>query len=695
MIDRIWWARTIRRADIVDEQFVAAQLGKRTSARAAVRCYVNGGFRTGLILNPLACERTISRQLSDATRVPALYAYLVNDRRDIEVSPAWDAPGYAARVGAALDDPAGPLGHAWRQARERNAVELGHGRAFVRRSWADFHAAAVAGAAGRAAQSPSAPDNGSKAVFVCQIASGEPDADEALFLAAAVSETIGARILLQLERPAAADLVQANLLTLALNDCAVVLTTSHTEIEPGAAEVVIVRGPHAVLELSDVELLATSGRVLPTAPLWLAPDGTIASAGVIYHGGRAHHLLAGQPAEDALKLGPVIDIPEIAGGTRAWPAGAPSGMPGRTLTDARVTAPAQSPPAGRSDRSDTDLDALLAPARLAVADWSETGTVGPTLLRARLDGDGRPLRWAIKTAAPAGRAGQSWGDTHFAQALAAALRRLGQDVVVDAFEARNRATGVLDDVTLVLRGPQKILPPPSGIALLWIISHPDEVTADEVARFDEVFAASRPWARSASASYGTPIEVLLQCTDGSRFRPEGTERGDDIVFVGTARGIARPSVVEPLRAGIPVRVFGPDWRGFIPGSAIEATGIANSALPALYERAKVVLNDHWPAMAEAGFISNRPYDVVAAGGRVISDAVDGIEREFDGAVLVYRSVAELIALLEGDLDARFPNETALRAISTRIRVEESFDARARVLVDRVVAQKGLRTNSFR
>ena len=679
LADRIWWARTIRRARIVDDQFVAAQLGGRTSARAAVRHYVSGGFRDGFSLNPLVCERTISRQLSDSMRVPALYAYLVNDRREIQVSPAWDAPRYAARIDGALEDSAGPLGHAWRRAEQLGTVELG--RDGVRLPWTDVKAAAVAGAVGQTAEQ-AAPLTTADVVFVVQLATAEPNADEALSLAAEVSAAMGARVTLQLQRPLPSDLVQANLLAISLPGVNVVVSERDDEIDAGAAEVIVVRGPHAVLGLRDVELLTASGRERPTAPLWLAPDGTVASAGVVFHAGRALHLLAGHPVEDALRLGPVIEVPEIAGSTRAWPAARRSTGPGWTLTGATVTAREQQ--AYRSDlgdAADTDIDALLASAGLIVADCQDASAAGPTLARAQVRDAAIPLRWAIKTAAPAGRSGQAWGDTHFAQALAAALRRQGQEVVVDAFEARDRPSSRLDDITIVLRGPHRIAPPQSGVAMLWIISHPDEIIADELAPFHRVFAASVPWARSASERFGMPIRPLLQCTDGTRFRPTGAERGDDIVFVGTARGIARPSVVEPLRAGIPVRVYGPDWRGFIPGSAIAATSIPNRDLPALYERSKVVLNDHWPAMAQEGFISNRPYDVVAAGGRVISDAVEGIETEFAGAVLVYRSVEELIALLEGDMEARFPREVELQAISARIRAEESFDARARVLID--------------
>ncbi len=253
--------------------------------------------------------------------------------------------------------------------------------------------------------------------------------------------------------------------------------------------------------------------------------------------------------------------------------------------------------------------------------------------------------------------------------------------MIDAYPARSRSTSAIDDITLVLRGPRRIDPPGHGRSLLWIISHPDEITTDEVDGFDRVFAASVPWAARATARLSRTITPLLQCTDAALFRPKGLLRDDDIVFVGTARGIARPSVVAPIAAGIPVAVYGPDWRHFIPGRFIRARGIPHSELPSRYESAGVVLNDHWPAMQAEGFISNRPYDVVAAGGRVISDAVEGLEEHFGGAVRTYGTTEELIGMLSGDLDELFPDDEALAEISRRIRTDDSFDARARSLLE--------------
>lgn len=700
--DRAWWAHVIRRADIVDVEFVSAQVGRPLSARQAVRAYVRGGHAAGLTLNPLACEQTIARQLPEQDRVPALYAYLVNSRGGMDLSPNWDAAAYDDRHPDAVEDPAGTLGHAWRSARATGECRLGRGRRTVSIPWQIVHGTAVdAARAARAWPDGAIPRHGAtdpgrhRVHLVVVVAADEASSDEALEMAAEATEGMGGATTVVAVTPGSdgrlrADAwVQASLLGLWHSDIEVIAESVDDPVEwtlrsaegRDGAEVAVVRGPGERIGASGIMALARAGEAGPVSPLALSADGVVSSAGVISRGGHGAHLLAGFPAEDARGLGETIAVAGHGAVTRALPL-TPTATAVRTLLTESVII-RHDPPAPAAAGEDTDLDALLGASPLRLDRWTARGPVFTRPPReARLaDGTTVPsLRWAIKIAAPAGPEGQAWGDTHFANGIAAALRRLGQEAVVDAYPARDRKTSALDDVALVLRGPRRIDPPAHGRSLLWIISHPDEITAGELSAFDRVFAASVPWAVRASGRLGHAITPLLQCTDAMLFRPAGLPRDEDVVFVGTARGIARPSVVAPIQAGIDVSVYGPDWRRFIPGRFIRASGIPHSELPARYESAAVVLNDHWPAMQAEGFISNRPYDVVAAGGRVISDAVEGLEEHFGGAVRTYDTTEELIGMLRGDLDALFPDAEALEAVSRRIRAEDSFDARARALL---------------
>ncbi|KJL21525.1 hypothetical protein RL72_02486 [Microbacterium azadirachtae] len=688
--DRLWWARTIRRADIVDTRFAAGQLGRPVTDRQAVRAYVRGGFRSGLTLNPLFAERLVSRQLPDADRVPAMYAYLIADQRDLETSLAWDAPSYARSDRFRPGTPGGVLGSAWRVLRSGGTIVLrGGGSADL----GALHAAAL----GTASPARPAADTVPHTVLHWQLDGDDADGEGLRGALGVLRDdevaSDGLRVILELTNAPH----DVGMLTgpLPLGDPRIrVLRYPPADAEPAespADAVIVRRTPGAAVTAETIRRLVTAARRGPVAPVWISPAGAVASAGLLSLDGRVYRALQDFPREDAVATGDELLVAALDSPVVAAIAG--DRRPPRTLLGESVIGP-------RADRAPTTEDLpespppTLSPRGLRHAGWTAGGgTARPRYVKDRAtvslpDGSAAPrLRWAIKTAAPAGPQGESWGETHFARSLAAALERLGQYVAVDSRPALDRASSEYDDVVLCLRGPHPLPAPDVPHRLLWIISHPDEVTGEEVAGYDRVFAGSAAWAQEAAARFDVPIEPLLQCTDALRFRPSGTARGDDLVFVGTARGIARPAVVVPLQAGRHVRVYGPDWRGYIPGSAIVATHVPNGELPALYESAGAVLNDHWPAMRREGFISNRLYDVVAAGGRAISDHVDGIEAIFGRAVRTFRDDEELVALTAPPLDRHFPPGSELVEISERIRREHSFDARARTLLDAVLARR--------
>ncbi|HEY3407857.1 MAG TPA: glycosyltransferase, partial [Propionicimonas sp.] len=293
------------------------------------------------------------------------------------------------------------------------------------------------------------------------------------------------------------------------------------------------------------------------------------------------------------------------------------------------------------------------------------------------------LRWAIDIAAPATWWGQRWGDRYFAYSLAAALRRLGQQVAVDHREARTRETRRFDDVVLTLRGIDSVFAAPGPLNLMWVISHPDEIGREEAASYDRVFAASAQWAQQRAADWGIRIEPLLQCTDAELFAPgRGVpDTGPAVLFVGNARqGGSRPVIDYAVAAGVPVQIYGSDWERTKAAQLVVAKLAPNGELGTLYANAEVVLNDHWADMARSGFISNRLFDAVACGTRVLSDRVDGIAELFGDSVQFYESPADLAAILARPRDAVWPGlEERLRTAET-VRAEHSFDKRAAQLL---------------
>lgn len=721
--DRAWWWRAIAASGLVDTEYYAAQRGwSRVGVRRAALDYVLRGHRRGLSLNPLVDELVMGDGLPEAGRVPALYAYLVSDRTTVAVHPWWDAGAY----GSTLPSGQAALEHAWRtRADGELTLSIGSRTRTVPtatvRQWA--LEAAERWAAG--AQAPSQTSEAGAAVslsVVRLVQRGDRRYHHKLGVLeelASHAEPLVIAVDIDASQWVSIELlsrVMPAVVPIAIPGVSTFASAVTTAVSVSRGRVILIADPRSDLPAGDMlALAAEAGPGRAAIPAQLAADGTVETIGSAPVGmNRPYALLHGLPVEDLARLGTATrEVPLLSGRTVAiraedlafvggldsalvneweleefsarWRLKDPAATfvlvaairSGNFAPDRAFARKSRRPTTRRFEGDESvAVQELLGTVGFDLDGWEvDAGAPPVPRLRRRATAPGS-LRWAIKICSPAGPAGDVWGDTHFAHGLARALRRSGHDVVVDAFEARARPTSYLDDVTVVVRGPHRIDPPASGISLQWIISHPDEITRDELIQFDAVFAASDRWSRKASREFGIPITPLLECTDVDQFYPRGLDRGTDIVFVGTSRGIARPSVVGPLSAGIPVRVYGPDWRGFIPSAAIAASSIPNSELSLRYETAAVVLNDHWPAMRREGFMAMRPFDVVAAGGRVISEDVDGLAEVFGGAVIPYSSADDLIALLRGDLNALFPDDQELAAIAERVRLQHSFDARA-------------------
>ena len=502
------------------------------------------------------------------------------------------------------------------------------------------------------------------------------------------------------------------------------LTGGRTVVLDSSAEV----RPGALHDLAG----ALTGDVVVAQAVLRRRDDTIATAGALFLGGPSAPaaLLAGFPAEDVEALGPfrvsAADAPVLAIRTAVLASvHAPSDVPlavaalSRAAVGAWPAGTIVSVPAGRSyqrrppvRRSDDRASSLL-------QQWSglvdgpgsevldrlglevreglplpvtEAGRVPlritrPRYVRAaplRVDEGPPRLRWALRTSAWAGARGDDWGDVFFADDLARALRRLGQEVVVD-----NRQTTVrpesehLDDVVLVLRGLDRSVPSPHAVNLLWVISHPDLVTPEELSGFDVRWAAGRAWAERTSRATGLEVGTLLQATDPGRFSPgpADPELVADALFVGKTRHVFRPVVRDALEAGLDVTVWGSGWERFIAPEHVRGEFLDNARLPAAYRSARVVLNDHWDDMAREGFVSNRVFDAVAAGAVVVSDEVAGLHDLFGPAVRTYRDARDLRGIVD---ELRLADPADHRSSAERVAREHSFDRRAASLLDAAV-----------
>ena len=284
------------------------------------------------------------------------------------------------------------------------------------------------------------------------------------------------------------------------------------------------------------------------------------------------------------------------------------------------------------------------------------------------------LTFAIRIAAP--REGRDhWGDYHYATGLAQALERKGHSVRIKYYE--EELAGV-PDVVISLRGLTEHEPLTRAVNVVWSISHPDLLSWAEIDGYDLFFSASLTWPEATRWSGSRPAHVLPQATDRARFFPS-TGNGDhtgDLLFVGNSRKAHRPMVSDAAEAGLPLAVYGRDWEGRIPPKYIKGDYLPNDRLTDWYGSADGVLNDHWDSMREYGYVSNRIFDVIAAGGSVLSDHLPSIPRIFGDAVVTVsegEKIAERYAALGAD--DRDRNEIAIWALRNH-----SFDDRAERLL---------------
>jgi hypothetical protein len=289
------------------------------------------------------------------------------------------------------------------------------------------------------------------------------------------------------------------------------------------------------------------------------------------------------------------------------------------------------------------------------------------------------LTFAIKIAAPEEEKA-SWGDFHFAESLKEAIERLGHTAHIDFRNRWNVRPVSQEDVAIVLRGLIPYDPQPGQICFLWNISHPDQVDYGEYERFARVYVASHSYAELLRRLIAVPVDKLLQATDTSRFYPRETSApAPDVVFCGNSRGVDREIVRWAIEAERPPAIYGGGWEGLVAPELVKATTIDNRALGELYAGASLVLNDHWPSMRAFGLLSNRLFDIVASGGRAVSDPVPSMTSVFGDAVTQVSGPVELRRAVDRLIEAH-DDADARREAANLVAAEHSFDSRARRIV---------------
>ena len=291
-------------------------------------------------------------------------------------------------------------------------------------------------------------------------------------------------------------------------------------------------------------------------------------------------------------------------------------------------------------------------------------------------------RYGIRIGVPSWDDIQRWGDYHFARGLQRSLERAGHPTRLHFLPDWGSIADAREDVAIHLFGLKEAPTRRSQVNLLWQISHPDLASPAIYERYDHVFVASDSFAARMAGRVAVPVSPLHQATDPERFRPEPGGPPHELLFVANSRKVHRRIVDDLAGTTHDLAIYGGNWTpDLVDPRYVKGEGVPNAALARYYSAAAIVLNDHWDDMLAEGFISNRLYDALACGAFVLSDAVDGIEAEFDDAVATYADRAELDGLIERFLAD--PDERRRRGARGRAAVlaRHTFDERTRVVCE--------------
>jgi O-antigen biosynthesis protein len=287
------------------------------------------------------------------------------------------------------------------------------------------------------------------------------------------------------------------------------------------------------------------------------------------------------------------------------------------------------------------------------------------------------LSFCIKTGAPNRDVASEWGDVHFGEALARELRRRGHRCIVQVLDEWEEQAGLQYDVVVHLKGLSRYTPKPGQFNVLWCISHPDGLSAQECESYDLVCVASERFAAELSKRIEVPVEVLEQATDPHLFYPESDPRYEhELLFVANSRKVLRRVMCDLLPTERELAVYGTNWSGLIDERYIAGEHVPNDELRRAYSTAAIVLNDHWDDMRAHGFVSNRIYDALACEALVVSDHMPELEDRFGDAVLTYRDRDQLHGLIERLLSS--PEERAQRGRNGRDAVLARYTFEQRV-----------------
>lgn len=246
------------------------------------------------------------------------------------------------------------------------------------------------------------------------------------------------------------------------------------------------------------------------------------------------------------------------------------------------------------------------------------------------------------------------GEKYLAEDMAAELNRQGMQTEIYAIEDTYANKNFKEGIDIYMRAyPELQLNSYHGaidrdrVAVLYE-TIPYKI--EEVKNADIVFTGSLKKDREYR-KLGINSHFMPQFTRFDKFYPAFSEKHKTkLLFVGNLYPDAktRKTVDLALKNGLELDIYGIGWERVLPQDKLylhKGEQISGDELKYYYSSADIVFNDTREDMIEAGFISNRIFDVTAAKGFLISDYMAEIEEIYGDAIVMYKNEAEFRALV--------------------------------------------------
>lgn len=292
---------------------------------------------------------------------------------------------------------------------------------------------------------------------------------------------------------------------------------------------------------------------------------------------------------------------------------------------------------------------------------------------------GRPI-WSIKCPAPDSELryhGGKYGDYAYCLTIRRQLELMGYYAYVDCYEDWD--CPVEADVVLVIRGVHEYHPDRRSTKtcyVLWMVSHPELITCEELERYDLVLVDSKSYAEKLQQQVSVPVRPFYVLTDTEMFYP--SEKNNltpkyNRVFIGNTRGVLRNCVRWCNDNQIEVDVWGAEWEKFYPDSMyVHLHGqIEYHQISEVYRNSRFVINDHYPEMIETEMMNNRFPEVLLSGIPMVCDWTESFERNYGDMVLFYRNEEEFVQCMK-EMEERY-DELRANVMKNQDKLKEEFD----------------------